>query len=141
MLVLSAVIEVVASKTTPALSSPALWRNLYLTLNESKYEVAVLSIIKANLSSGFFDYQGCDATVRRLLALPLNQSDSVVMALHASCLDSLAYHLQNSKLLSKSPLNIYPFDFQVLKEEHLLTKMLIESPVSLRANFLSRGVS
>jgi hypothetical protein len=142
MLVLSAVIEVSSIKDHTSPEFPrALAELISLTLNESKYEVAVLSIIKANLSSGFFDYQGCDATVRRLLALPLNQSDSVVMALHASCLDSLAYHLQNSKLLSKSPLNSYPFDFQVLKEEHLLTKMLIESPVSLRANFLFLAAS
>jgi hypothetical protein len=116
MLVLSAVIEVSIKDHTSREFPRALAELISHTLNESKYDVAGLSIIKANLSSGFFDYRGCDANVRRLLALPSNKSASVVMALHASCLDSLAYHLQNSKLLSKSPLNRYPVVFQVLKK-------------------------
>jgi hypothetical protein len=136
IMVLSAVIEVSSTKDHTCSEFPrSLAELVSLPFSESKYEVAILLIIKANLSAGFIENQVSDVTVRRLLNLPSNMSDSVVMSLHASCLDSLASHLQSAKMLSKSPLNISLFDFYVCKERQLLREVLMESPVSLRANY------
>lgn len=136
IIVLSAVIEVSNIKDHTNSEFPrALAQLISLPFSESKYEVAILSIIKANLSAGVIDNHVSDVVVRRLLALPSNQSDSVVMSLHSSCLDSLACHLQTSKMFSNSPLNSSLFDFQVYKERQLLRKVLMESPVSLRASY------
>ena len=134
IMVLSAVIKVSSTKDHTSAEVPrALAELISLPFSELKYEVAILSIIKANLFAGVYENQVSDVTIRKLLTLPSNQSDSVVMSLHAACLDCLASHLQNSKMLSKSPLNSSPFDFQVYKERQLLKTVLIESPVSSRA--------
>lgn len=142
IMVLSAVIEVsnVKDRTSPEFPR-ALSELISLPISESKYELAIFSIIKANLSVGVLEDQVFGATVRRLLALPSNQTDSVIMSLHASCLDSLSHHLQSSKLLAKSPLNNSFIVFQILKEVQLLRKMLMVSSVSLRASFLFLAAS
>jgi hypothetical protein len=142
IIVLAAVVEVSSMKDHTSSEFPRAMAELTsLSFSESKYEMAILMLIKANLSAGVFDDHLSDAFVRRLLMLPSNPSDFVLMSLHASCLESLAYNLQNSKLLSKSPLNNSLFDFHIFKEVRLLRKMLMESPVSLRASYFFLAAS
>ena len=140
--VLSAVIDVSSIKDHTSAAFPHAFAQLIsLPFSETKHEVAILSIIKASLSAGIFEDQVTDAVLRKLLVLPSSQSDVVVVSLHASCLDSLAYNLQSSKPLSKSALNCSLLDCLIIKEAHNFRKMLMESPVSLRASCLFLAAS
>jgi len=140
--VLSAVIDVSSIKDhTCAAFTRAFAELISLSFYESKYEVAILSIIKACLSAGIFADEVTDAILRKLLALPSNQSDAVVVSLHASCLDSLAYNLQSSRSLSKSPSNCSILDSLIVRHVQPFRKMLMESPVSLRAGYFFLAAS
>jgi hypothetical protein len=140
--VLSAVIEVSNVKDHISPEFPrALSELISLPIFESKYELAIFSIIKAKLSAGVLEDQVCGVSIRRLLTIPSHQTDPVTMSLHASCVDSLSYFLQSSKLLSKSPLSCSFFVHEFLKEVQLLRKVLMESPVSLRPSFLFLAAS
>jgi hypothetical protein len=142
IMVLSAVIEVSNAKDHTIPEFPrALSELISLPISESKYEMAILSIIKATLSAGVLEDQVIGVAVRRLLTLPSNQTDPVIMSLHSSCLDTLSYLLQSSKLLSRSPLSCTFFDFETLREVRLFRKALMESPVSLRSSFLLLAAS